>query len=127
MTRPRAAWLLGLFLLACKKEPVPAPPPPDPPATVAPALPVPPVAEPSPVVVDASATPDAAPPPRSKKDQASYDRAREAALDGKPEVVRSLLMPMIRAGQGDPEMIRLAQAACKQLHDQKCVDDLRGR
>ncbi len=54
------------------------------------------------------------------------DRARQAALDNKPEVVRNLLLPKFRGGSLVGEDVRMLAAACRQLHDTACSDELKG-
>jgi hypothetical protein len=54
------------------------------------------------------------------------ERARQAALDGKPDVVRNLLLPKFRSGSLAGDDVRMLAAACKQLHDTACSDELKG-
>jgi len=53
------------------------------------------------------------------------ERARQAALDGKPEVVRNLLLNRVKSGGGSADDARLVKEACKQLRDQACLDELK--
>ncbi|MBS2013793.1 MAG: FHA domain-containing protein [Deltaproteobacteria bacterium] len=80
----------------------------------------------------ASATPPGttAPPATttSKPSQGSnFDRASQAALNGRYGEVKTLLQPAARAGRATPDEVRLLLQACKQLHDQQCQDELKPR
>lgn len=57
----------------------------------------------------------------------NFDKASQAALNGRFGEVRQLLQPAARAGRATPDEIRLLQQACKQLHDQQCQDELKPR
>lgn len=55
----------------------------------------------------------------------NFDRASQAALNGRFGEVRTLLQPAARAGRATQDEIRLLLQACKQLHDQPCQDELK--
>lgn len=57
--------------------------------------------------------------------QSPLDRAREAGLAGQDAQVRAILQPIVRSGRGGAEEARLLREACRKLHDQQCLDDLK--
>jgi pSer/pThr/pTyr-binding forkhead associated (FHA) protein len=80
------------------------------------------------------ATPSAAMPPvpatttTPKPSQAAVmDRARQAAVEGRPGEVRQLLEPAVRAGHASAEAARLVKAACKAQGDTACRDDVNAK
>lgn len=53
------------------------------------------------------------------------DRARTAALEGRPAEVRSLLEARVRSGHATPDEVKLVRGACQAQGDIACVDDIR--
>jgi pSer/pThr/pTyr-binding forkhead associated (FHA) protein len=74
------------------------------------------------------AQPDPTPPPApTKPARAPIDAAREALLNGHPEIAKGLLMPIVASGKGTPDEVRALKAACDGLKDRACQDFVRGR
>ncbi len=55
----------------------------------------------------------------------ALERARAAALDGRPADVRQLLERNVRAGHGSAEEVRLVKGACQAQGDMACIEELR--
>lgn len=74
-----------------------------------------------------SPAPAPAPAPAPKPTNATLERAREAALRGEPAAVRNLLEQKVRSGHGSAEEASLVRAACKQMGDRACADDIKAK
>lgn len=73
-----------------------------------------------------SPTPKSSPTPSSTAPTPSVlDRARTAALEGRPGEVRSLLEARVRSGHATPDEVKLVRGACQAQGDIACVDDIR--
>lgn len=80
----------------------------------------------TPTTTTAPTTTPTAPATTTAKPPANVmERARAAALAGNPSEVKSLLYG--RAHGGDSEAGRMVREACKQLHDQACVDEMKAK
>lgn len=61
----------------------------------------------------------------SKPSAAALEKARTAALEGRPGEVRSLLETRVRSGHATPEEVRLVRGACQAQGDMACIDDIK--
>jgi pSer/pThr/pTyr-binding forkhead associated (FHA) protein len=68
----------------------------------------------------------ATPPTTTVTAQSNLEKARAAGLAGNYNEVRNLLLGIARSGQ-HPEEGNLVKQACKQLHDQACVDEMKAK
>ncbi len=57
----------------------------------------------------------------------TFDKAQEAAAEGRTADVRRLLEAKVRSGHASPEEVRLVREACKSPFDKACLDDLRSK
>jgi pSer/pThr/pTyr-binding forkhead associated (FHA) protein len=55
----------------------------------------------------------------------ALEKARLAALDGRPGEVRALLEARVHGGHASSEEVRLVREACKELGDMACLDDIK--
>lgn len=80
-------------------------------------------------VTNATATPPptTAPLPPKPAAESPIERARKAALDGQPAVVRSILEKSVMSGHATQEEARLLKAACKQMGDTACAEAVRNK
>jgi hypothetical protein len=110
--------------LALPTTPPVAVPPPEPTQTQTPASTV--TAAAPAATTGSTARPSSPPPakPTSNAGRPAIDRAREAALEGKPGDVRAILEAKVRGGHGSVEEARLLRAACKQMGDTACAEDV---
>lgn len=69
--------------------------------------------------------PPPAPPPAPKPTVNVDEKAREAALNGQPALVRQLLEARVMSGHATPEQARLVRAACKQMGDSACAEAIK--
>ncbi|MCL2779497.1 MAG: FHA domain-containing protein [Polyangiaceae bacterium] len=68
-------------------------------------------------------TPNASVAPKASND--ALEKARLAALDGRPGEVRALLEARVHGGHASSEEVRLVRGACKELGDMACLDDIK--
>jgi pSer/pThr/pTyr-binding forkhead associated (FHA) protein len=67
-------------------------------------------------------------PPTPAAPQASFaDQARALMLKGDADAAKQLLMPRFALGKASREEVLLLKTACKNLHDQVCVDSCKSR
>jgi pSer/pThr/pTyr-binding forkhead associated (FHA) protein len=59
--------------------------------------------------------------------QQTVDKARQAGADGRYQEVRNLLGARVKSGAASSDEINLVRQACKQMKDQACVEELRGK
>ena len=102
---------------------------PTPSATGAPtAVPAPPVRPPTHTTgtVTTPATTPATPTPTAPVvAKNTFERANEAAKEGRSGEVRKLLESKVRGGHGSPDEVRLVKAACGAPFDKACIDDIK--
>jgi ABC transport system ATP-binding/permease protein len=72
-------------------------------------------------------TPTGPPPTPTKPADSPLERARKAALDGQPAVVRSILEKSVMSGHATAEEARLLKAACRQMGDVACAEAVRAK
>jgi pSer/pThr/pTyr-binding forkhead associated (FHA) protein len=59
--------------------------------------------------------------------QSLFERASEAAQEGRSAEVRRLLEAKVRSGHGTPEEVRLVKKACSSPLDNPCVEDIKAK
>jgi pSer/pThr/pTyr-binding forkhead associated (FHA) protein len=74
-----------------------------------------------------SAQPPPHPTPKAAPPSKALEEAQAAALRGDPQTVRSLLEKRVRDGKASLDEARLVRAACKQMGDKACSEDVKAR
>jgi pSer/pThr/pTyr-binding forkhead associated (FHA) protein len=57
----------------------------------------------------------------------TFEKANDAAKEGRSGEVRKLLESKVRAGHGTPDEVRLVKAACGAPFDKACIDEIKAK